>query len=149
MLTFPPTVKVRAVVASHCRTPEVPCPTVTLIASAAVSMVTVSPSAMVTSSAAPGTTPPVHVAVLLQLPPPVPLELMGAAFAEEASTSSEQKNAARARQGNVTGRVVRGLVFVFIRRGLSKTGAFAAGTLVQRAQDAATRDRDQGLQMLA
>src|SRR4051812_32498939 len=62
--------------------PETPWPTVRLRAPAAVSTVTVSPLAMVTSSAAVGTTPPDQVAVLLQLPPPVPLETMMAAGAE-------------------------------------------------------------------
>jgi len=51
------------------------------LALAAVSIVTVSPSAIVTSSAEVGTTPPAQVAVLLQLPPPVPLDVILAALA--------------------------------------------------------------------
>src|SRR5689334_11916788 len=80
IVTLPPTVSVRIVVASNCRIPEVPWPTVTLRATAAVSTVTVAPSAMVTSSAAVGTTPPTQVAVLLQRPP-APVETMTAAGA--------------------------------------------------------------------
>ena len=69
MLTLPFTVSVRAVVASNCSVPEVPCPTVKLLMVPSVSIVTVQPSAMVTLSVDAGTTPPLHVPPTLQLPP--------------------------------------------------------------------------------
>ena len=65
--------------------------------SAAVSIVTVSPLAMVTSSAAPGTTPPAQVAGALQIPPPVPLDEMGVALATEANESDKAINKSAAR----------------------------------------------------
>src|SRR5437764_15214408 len=73
-VTLLPTVSVRAVAASNCNTPEVPCPTVRLRATAAVSTVTVWPLAMVASSAAVGTKPQLHIPALLQLPLPVEVQ---------------------------------------------------------------------------
>src|SRR5262249_53320960 len=69
-VALPPNVRDRAVVGSYCNTPETPWPTVRLLATAAVSMVTVWPLAMTTSSAAVGTNPHDQVPGLLQLPVP-------------------------------------------------------------------------------
>ena len=66
-VTFAPTASVRAVVSSYWSVP--PVETLTLSAAAAVSIVTVQPLPIITSSAAVGTTPSVHVAGELQLPP--------------------------------------------------------------------------------
>src|ERR1043166_7829704 len=53
-VTLAPTVSDRATAGSYCNTPETPWPTVRLLATAAVSMVTVWPLSMTTSSAAVG-----------------------------------------------------------------------------------------------
>jgi hypothetical protein len=58
-------------------------------------MVTVSPSAMTASSADVGTTPPVQVAVLLQTPPPVPLDVIALAVEANTLNSRKQKRAAK------------------------------------------------------
>src|SRR5207248_197655 len=63
-----PRVRVRATAESHCKTPDEFVPTVRLLATAAVSMVTVVPPEIVTLSVARGTAPPDQIAGLLQLP---------------------------------------------------------------------------------
>ena len=69
IVKFPLTVSdLGVVVASYCRIPEVPPPTVRLFATAFWSMVTVAPLTIVTLSPF-GTTPPTQVAAELQLPP--------------------------------------------------------------------------------
>jgi|SRR6266545_5593193 len=81
MVTFVPTVNVHAVVESNIRMPLVPSPTVKLLQTAAVSIVTVSPFLIVTLSVDIGTppAPPLHpadqVAAELQFPPPLPFEV--------------------------------------------------------------------------
>src|SRR6478609_8806532 len=70
-VTLLPTVNVWAFAGSYCRTPDVPCPMVTLSATADVSTVTVVPLAMIAASAAVGTKPQLQVPALLQLPEPV------------------------------------------------------------------------------
>src|SRR5437867_4122102 len=70
IVTLPPTVIERAAAGSYCNIPEVPWPTVRLRATAAVSIVTVWPLAIMASSAAVGTKPHDQVPGLLQLPEP-------------------------------------------------------------------------------
>src|SRR5262245_33999130 len=79
MFTLVPTLRVRADVGSHCRTAGVPpVRTLTVKATAAVSIVTVDPFTMVTLSLTVGTTPPTHVAGALQLPPAAVEEMLPA-----------------------------------------------------------------------
>ena len=68
----PFTVSVRAVVASYCKIPEVPCPIVNLLRTGVLmSTVTVAPFAIITSSPAAGGTPPTQVLAALHKPPVV------------------------------------------------------------------------------
>ncbi len=80
-VTSRPTVSVRAVVGSKRSTPAAPWPTVRSRQVAATSTVTVVPSAIITSSAEVGSTPPGHGApgvVELQLPLPAVTIVPGA-----------------------------------------------------------------------
>ena len=69
IITFPPTVKVLAVVCSYSNMPEVPPPTVKFVMLGLISIVTVAPSTMVALFPASGTIPPTQVVVELQSPP--------------------------------------------------------------------------------
>src|SRR6266508_670163 len=79
-VTSLPTVRVLATAASYCSVP--PPATVTDSAAAAVSIVTVQPFVIVTTSAAVGTTPPTHGVVELQLPPGVAQEMLSSGLVE-------------------------------------------------------------------
>ena len=80
MMTNVPTVTVREGMSHMQELPAepAPVPTLKLDMLAAVFIVTVAPSAIVTLSLAVGTTPPTHVAVALQFPPLAVEEILAA-----------------------------------------------------------------------
>jgi hypothetical protein len=84
IVTLPATVTLRTVL-SKVNTPLAPCPTVIDAAEASVSMVTVCPSAMTTSSLLVGTWLHDHVAAVFQLP--LPVEVQVSAIAGVGSTN--------------------------------------------------------------
>src|SRR5262245_19273923 len=87
-VALPPSTSDRAVVGSYCRTPEAPWPTVRLRATAAVSIVTVVPLAMTTSSAAVGTKPHDQIPRLLQRPVAVEVHVTRGTFGGAGGTNS-------------------------------------------------------------